>query len=147
MKSLFAAFVPALLFGLGLGLGGMTLPQKVIGFLDITGAWDPSLAFVMVGAVVVHMVSYRLIRKRPSPLLAPRFVIPTRRDLTPSLIAGSFIFGVGWGLGGFCPGPALVGTVSGNPAVLTFVASMIVGMYAHRLYEIFRSRTGSRHGN
>ncbi len=131
MSLIVAAFVSALIFGLGLGVSGMTLPSKVIGFLDITGAWDPSLAFVMVGAIGVHAISYRLIAKRDSPILTTKFQIPTRRELDKKLILGSVLFGMGWGVGGFCPGPALVSAVTGNSSVLIFVASMVIGVYAH----------------
>lgn len=131
MSLALAAFFSALLFGLGLGVSGMTLPSKVIGFLDVTGNWDPSLAFVMFGAIAVHSVTFRLIAKRESPLLTTKFQIPTNKDIDPKLIVGSLLFGAGWGLGGFCPGPALVSLVSGVPSVAVFVVSMIVGVYLH----------------
>lgn len=132
MNLLLTAFFSALLFGIGLAISGMTLPVKVIGFLDIAGHWDPSLAFVMMGAIAVHRVSYRLIAKRSSPIFAAKFQIPSRRDLDWKLVIGSAIFGLGWGLGGFCPGPAIVGLVTGQTAVLTFVVSMIAGVYLHK---------------
>jgi len=132
MKIFFASFGSALLFGLGLGLSGMTLPSKVIGFLDVTGPWDPTLAFVMMGAIFVHAISFRLITKRTSPFLTTSFRLPTRNDIDSMLIIGALVFGLGWGLAGFCPGPAIVGLVSGIPAVFVFVASMLVGIYAHR---------------
>ncbi len=135
MKVIVAAFISAFLFGVGLALAGMTLPGKVIGFLDLTGNWDPSLALVMVGAITVHAVSFRLIMKRPSPLFSPKFLVPTRRDIDAKLVVGSLIFGVGWGLGGFCPGPALVAFATGQPKVLYFVASMCAGVVFHRLYS------------
>ncbi len=143
MSLVLAAFLSALLFGVGLGVAGMTLPEKVIGFLDVTGHWDPSLAFVMVGAIAVHGLSYRLITKRESPMLTPNFQIPTKRQIDPKLILGSVLFGVGWGLGGFCPGPAIVGVVSGTPSVLVFLASMIIGVYLHRIYDKSRNSRGS----
>lgn len=136
MKIFFASFGSALLFGLGLGLSGMTLPSKVIGFLDVTGPWDPTLAFVMMGAIVVHGISFRLITKRTSPFLTTSFRLPTRNDIDSRLIIGALVFGLGWGLAGFCPGPAIVGLVSGIPAVFVFVASMLVGIYAYRF--VFR---------
>jgi len=132
MKIFFASFGSALLFGLGLGLSGMTLPSKVIGFLDVTGQWDPTLAFVMVGAILVHSISFQLITKRPSPIFSTSFRLPTRKDVDYKLVVGAAIFGLGWGLGGFCPGPAIVGLVSGIPAVLVFVGSMVAGIYAYR---------------
>lgn len=137
MKLFLAAFISSLIFGLGLGVSGMTLPAKVIGFLDITGAWDPSLLAVMVGAISVHFIAFRLITKRKNPLVADKFQVPTRRDLDWKLIVGSAIFGAGWGLGGFCPGPALVGLVTGKSSVVIFVVSMVAGIY---LYKIFDSK-------
>ncbi len=132
MKALFAAFGSGLVFALGLGISGMTRPVKVIGFLDFFGAWDASLAFVMIGAIAVYFVAYRWgTTKMRAPLLAPAFALPKRGDLDPRLIGGAAIFGAGWGLGGFCPGPALTSLASGAPAVLIFVAAMVVGMYLH----------------
>lgn len=130
-----AAFVAGLLFAVGLALAGMTQPSKVVGFLDFFGSWDPSLMMVMGGAIAVHFVLYRVILKRKSPLLAERFQIPTRRDLTPQLVGGSALFGVGWGLGGFCPGPGLASTATLGGHALTFVVTMTLGMLAHRLLE------------
>jgi uncharacterized membrane protein YedE/YeeE len=123
-----AALLSGLLFGVGLGVSGMTLPAKVIGFLDVAGDWDASLAFVMVGAIAVHAVLYRLVRRRPVPLFDGTFHVPTRRDLDARLVVGAALFGVGWGLGGFCPGPALVSLGSGSGAAVLFVAAMLVGM-------------------
>lgn len=128
MKNLLAVFISALLFGLGLGVSGMTLPSKVIGFLDIGGAWDPSLMAVMIGAILVHSIAYALISRRSGPVLAATFQVPTRRDLDWKLILGAAIFGIGWGLAGFCPGPALVGLASGKLSVGVFVISMLMGM-------------------
>jgi hypothetical protein len=132
MSLLLAAFFSALMFGLGLGVAGMTLPSKVIGFLDVTGNWDPSLAFVMIGAIAVHSVSYRLITMRASPILTANFQIPAKRQIDPKLILGSLLFGAGWGLGGFCPGPAIGAAVSGVSSVLVFLVSMIAGVYLHQ---------------
>ncbi|MEN9835858.1 MAG: hypothetical protein RL011_2051 [Pseudomonadota bacterium] len=134
MKIIIAAFLSAFVFGIGLALSGMTLPSKVIGFLDLTGNWDPSLALVMAAAVSVHAVTYRLIMKRPSPILSAKFLVPTRRDIDAKLVVGSIIFGVGWGLGGFCPGPALVALATGQAKVLVFVAAMCGGIVLHRVY-------------
>jgi uncharacterized membrane protein YedE/YeeE len=138
--SLPSAFVTGLCFGVGLILGGMTLPSKVVGFLDVTGDWDPSLAFVMGGALVVHLALYRWILRRPAPLLDVRFHLPTRRDLDPRLFAGAAIFGAGWGLAGYCPGPALVSVAAGSRP-LTFVAAMIAGMLLFKLQERLTART------
>jgi uncharacterized protein len=129
MRNSVISFVVGLVFALGLGLSGMMMPAKVIGFLDITGAWDLSLALVMVGAIAVHAVLYRLIRKRMSPLLGGKFQVPTRQDIDARLLLGGALFGVGWGLGGFCPGPALASLTTGAPLVLGFVASMLGGMW------------------
>lgn len=124
-----AAMAAGLLFGVGLGVSGMTLPSKVVGFLDVTGNWDASLAFVMVGAIAVHTLLYRAVRSRPSPLFDGRFHVPTRKDLDPRLLLGAALFGVGWGIGGFCPGPALVSLASGGGAALLFVVMMLLGMW------------------
>ena len=115
------------LFAVGLGISGMTQPSKVLGFLDIFGAWDPALMFVMGGAVAVNFVGYRLAVGRPHPLLATRFDIPTRRDIDWQLIGGAVLFGVGWGIAGFCPGPALVALAGGSADVMLFVAAMFIG--------------------
>lgn len=121
-------------FGAGLLISGMTQPAKVIGFLDPTRGWDPSLAFVMAGAAAVYAVLFRVIRARKRPWLDVKFHLPTRRDLDVSLILGAAVFGIGWGLGGLCPGPAIVAASSGSAAGIGFVAAMLAGMYAqHRM--------------
>jgi hypothetical protein len=135
MNSLLAAFVSGLLFAIGLGISGMTQPAKVTAFLDFAGNWDPSLACVMIGAIMVHAVLYRLIRRRPVPLFASTFSVPTRTDIDPRLIGGAALFGIGWGLGGFCPGPAVTSLASGQVSVAIFVAAMVVGMYLYKLIE------------
>lgn len=135
------------LFALGLGISGMTLPSKVIGFLDITGDWDPSLAFVMGGAVIVYALAYRFVLEMPRPRLSPRFLIPTRRDITWRLLAGSALFGVGWGIGGFCPGPALVSTgagASGTSGILVFLGAMIGGVYLYKVFDLALERLKHR---
>lgn len=124
------ALVSGLLFGAGLVVSGMTLPTKVIGFLDVfSGAWDPSLALVMVGAIAVHAVVHRVMHGRPSPLWAERWSLPTRRDLDARLVLGAALFGLGWGAGGFCPGPALVSVASGAVSSLVFVGTMLLAMW------------------
>jgi hypothetical protein len=128
MKSALSAMGAGLVFGTGLGLSGMTQPAKVIAFLDIFGTWDPSLMFVMIGAILVHFGLSRWIRRRQRPLLDTRFHLPTATFVDTKLIAGSAMFGIGWGLGGFCPGPAIVTLGSGAPAAFVFVAAMAVGM-------------------
>lgn len=149
MKTFLAVFMSALLFGLALGVSGMTLPEKVIGFLDVTGRWDPSLMAVMVGAILVHSIFYRLIVKRPSPLLESKFQIPTRKDIDWKLILGASIFGAGWGLGGFCPGPAVVSLVTGEMSIVIFFASMIAGIFAYKLFDkqVFLSRSANTRSN
>ncbi|MET0530700.1 MAG: YeeE/YedE family protein [Microvirga sp.] len=133
MPLLLSAFASGLLFGLGLIVSRMVDPAKVLGFLDIVGNWDPSLAFVMGGAVAVSALGYRLAKRRGRPVLAPRLEIPTRRDLDPRLIGGAALFGVGWGLVGLCPGPALTALTFGPVHVFVFVAAMIAGMALFRL--------------
>jgi uncharacterized membrane protein YedE/YeeE len=132
MKNGIAALVVGFIFALGLGISGMTQPQKVIGFLDLFGNWDPSLIFVMVGAIAVHLVSYRIIRKRNSPLLSMKWHVPTKTEVTPALVLGAVIFGIGWGLAGFCPGPAVTALASLSVKPLVFVISMIFGMLIFR---------------
>lgn len=116
------------MFGAGLTISGMTLPSRVLGFLDVTGAWNPSLALVMLGAIAVHLVLYRVVRQRQSPLHDERFHIPTRRDVDARLIVGAAIFGVGWGIAGFCPGPALTSAAAGSFPAIVFVAAMTAGV-------------------
>ena len=127
-----SAFAVGLLFGLGLLVSGMADPAKVLAFLDVTGRWDPSLAFVMAGAVAVSATGYLVARRRGRPLLASRLEIPNRRNLDPRLIAGAAVFGIGWGLAGLCPGPALTLLTVAPAQAATFVA-MVVGMLAFRL--------------
>jgi uncharacterized protein len=133
MKANAISFVCGIVFALGLGISGMTQPSKVIGFLDVAGAWDLSLAFVMVGAIGIYFIAFRLSRKMHAPMFATRFLIPERTDFDPQLILGATIFGAGWGLGGFCPGPAITSLASGALPVVIFVASMATGIYLHAL--------------
>ncbi|MBX3130940.1 MAG: YeeE/YedE family protein [Polyangiaceae bacterium] len=127
-----------LVFGLGLVLSGMTQPAKVIAFLDVTGQWDPSLAFVMVGAISTHWLLYRFIMKRPSPLLASAYAIPSRQRIDARLLGGSALFGVGWGLGGYCPGPGLASAGALSGQALLFVGAMLAGMGVFELVEARR---------
>ena len=135
MKAL-AHFAIGLIFGIGLVIAGMADPAKVLNFLDIaaiaTGTWDASLAFVMGGAVVVTFIGYRLAWRRPAPLMDRVFHHPTQRQIDARVIIGPVIFGIGWGLSGFCPGPALTALVYGGLPALIFVAAMMVGMVAAR---------------
>lgn len=125
---LVSAYGSGALFAVGLAVSGMTRPEKVVGFLDLAGAWDPSLALVMVGAIGVHFVAHRLLRGRSTPLLDERFHFPTRKDIDRRLLLGAAMFGVGWGLGGFCPGPGLVSGGAGSPVAIAFVVAMTVGV-------------------
>ncbi len=131
MRALATSFISGIVFSFGLGISGMTRPIKVIGFLDFLGSWDPSLAFVMIGAISIFFVAFRQSRKMVSPLVAARFAIPTRNDLDSQLLLGSALFGVGWGLGGFCPGPAIVSLAAAAPPAAIFTAAMISGMWLH----------------
>jgi len=123
-------FVAGFLFAVGLVVAGMTQPAKIVGFLDFAGDWDPSLAFVMLGAIGVHAVAYRVVARRPSPVFAPKFLIPTRRDIDASLVAGAALFGVGWALGGYCPGPAITSLGAASGDVVMFVGALLVGHWA-----------------
>jgi len=122
------ALIAGLIFGVGLVVSGMSNPAKVLNFLDLFGTWDPSLAFVMGGAVVVTFIGYRLVLKRPSPLLHHTFHMPTRNDMDAKLVTGAAIFGLGWGLGGFCPGPAFTALPLGSAGILAFFPAMLIGM-------------------
>ncbi|GEO99626.1 YeeE/YedE family protein [Methylobacterium haplocladii] len=130
---LVAALGSGLIFGLGLSLSGMLDPARVRGFLDVTGAWDPSLMFVLGGAVTIAALGYQLVRRLPKPAFAPEFQIPTNRRIDGGLIGGSALFGIGWGLSGFCPGPAVAALSTGVLPVAVFVATMLIGMTAYRL--------------
>lgn len=126
---IFLALLSGLLFGLGLSLGGMTEPAVVLGFLDIFGQWDPCLAFVMAGAVVTAAIGYRLVLRRPHPLVAETFQIPTSRTIDARLIGGAALFGIGWGIAGYCPGPALASIGAGDASLLLLVTSMLAGWW------------------
>jgi uncharacterized membrane protein YedE/YeeE len=131
MTTSLASLAAGVVFGAGLALADMTNPAKVQNFLDVFGAWDPSLAFVMGTALVTSALGYRVARRRGAPLLASVFSLPDRSDLDLRLAAGAALFGVGWGLGGLCPGPALAGLLQGVPQFYVFVAAMLVGMWLH----------------
>ena len=122
-----------LLFALGLGISGMTQPQKVLGFLDVAGSWDPALMFVMIGAIAVTFVGYRLVLRRPMPVLSTRFSLPTRTRVDTKLIVGGALFGLGWGMAGFCPGPAIVALAGGSHEVALFVTAMFAGFLVQDL--------------
>jgi uncharacterized membrane protein YedE/YeeE len=130
-----ASFVCGLIFGLGLLISGMTQPAIVQGFLDVFGRWDPTLAFVMAGALVVSAVGFALARRRTRPLFAASHLWPTKSDIDRPLVLGSTLFGIGWGLAGLCPGPALENLASLSPRVIVFVIAMGAGMIAKDLWE------------
>jgi uncharacterized membrane protein YedE/YeeE len=129
MKNSIVAFICGLLFAAGLGISGMTKPERVQGFLDIFGNWDPSLVFTMGGAVIMYALLYQLSRTLTKPMFAETFSVPTRRDLDIRLLSGSAMFGFGWGLSGYCPAPALVAAGGGVAPVFVFVGSMLAGMW------------------
>lgn len=134
-----AALLAGLVFGLGLSLSGMLDPTRVRGFLDVTGNWDPSLIFVLGGAVTVSALGYLISRRLTRPLLDTRFQIPTNRVIDAPLILGSAAFGIGWGLSGFCPGPAVAALATGALPVLVFVIAMLAGMAGHAAFERARA--------
>lgn len=127
----FIAFLVGLLFGWGLLLSGMTDPGKVLGFLDLSGAWDPSLAFVMGGAIAVGFFAFALARRRTRTFLGGALHLPTATAIDRPLVVGSLLFGAGWGLAGFCPGPAIVSLASGQAKAAVFVVAMLAGMLVH----------------
>lgn len=144
MKVKIGAFLGGSVFGIGLAISGMTLPSKIVGFFDFMGSWDPSLAFVMLGALVVYTPVYRwAVRTWQRPVWAPSFSLPTRRDIDGRLLLGSSIFGVGWGLGGYCPGPAFTSVGAGSVQALTFGGSMLLGVGLYQVWMRLREgRTG-----
>lgn len=127
MKRWIAAWLAGALFGAGLALSRMIDPNVVLGFLDVTGDFDPRLAFVLFGAVATTLIAFRLVLRRPRPVLAERFQLPLSQAIDRPLVTGALLFGVGWGLAGYCPGPALVGAAAGVDTALAFVAAMIAG--------------------
>lgn len=132
---LLMAFSTGLVFGLGLIISGMTDPSKVIGFLDLAGSWDPSLAFVMGGAILVGLFAFRLARTRAQALLGGPIRLPTARHIDRRLVLGSLVFGAGWGLAGYCPGPALASLAAGGSKPLVFAIAMLAGMAIFELHD------------
>ncbi|NKF22564.1 DUF6691 family protein [Solimonas marina] len=126
------ALIAGLLFGAGLAIGGMTQPEKVLGFLDLAGRWDPSLAFVMGGGLLVAFPAFAIAARRSRPLFDVKFQIPTRRDIDKRLLIGALLFGAGWGLAGYCPGPAIAALSALHPGTLIFCAALIAGMWLQR---------------
>lgn len=140
MKGIISLLV-GIIFALGLGYSGMTQTHIVRGFLDVFGNWDWRLMGVMIGAIGVHAITFRLIRKRPSPLLNAEFHLPTKNEIDTRLILGSIIFGLGWGWAGVCPGPGIVSLASGNFQFIYFVAAMLLGMKIYQFVENKNART------
>jgi uncharacterized membrane protein YedE/YeeE len=134
------AFAAGLVFGIGLIVSGMSDPSKVIGFLDLAGRWDPSLAFVMVGAIAVALIAYRYAYKRAAPFLGGAMRLPTARHIDRRLVLGSTLFGIGWGFAGYCPGPALVSLGSGQEKAVVFTLAMVAGMALYEAVERWRSK-------
>ena len=140
------AFAAGLIFGIGLIVSGMTDPSKVIGFLDLAGSWDPSLAFVMVGAILVGIAGYTVARKRTASFLGGAMHLPTARQVDRRLVLGSLVFGAGWGLAGFCPGPALVSFGAGYDKAAVFTLAMLTGMALFEAFERSFGRAAARPG-
>ncbi len=131
-KGIVASFAAGLVFALGIGIGGMTDPLKIAAFLDVSGAWDPSVAFVMLGAVGVHAAAWAWARKRARPFWADRFHVPGNAPIDRRVVVGAAVFGIGWGLSGVCPGPSLVAVSTLDPRWLLFVGAMLGGMTLYR---------------
>ncbi len=133
MNKNFAALAAGLLFGIGLAVSEMVNPAKVLGFLDITGNWDPSLAFVMGSALAVTVIAFRVILRQPHPVLDGEFRVPTSRDIDGRLMGGAALFGIGWGMIGLCPGPAIASLAYGRTESVVFLIAMFIGLYTDRL--------------
>ena len=137
--TLIVALLSGILFGVGLSLSGMMDPQKVLGFLDLAGAWQPTLAFVMGGALMVTLPAFALIRVRSKPLLETRFYLPISQELDRPLLLGAAYFGIGWGIAGYCPGPAIASLATGSPSFAAFCVAMIGGMW---IADRFATKSG-----
>lgn len=138
MKLIYAFFT-GLVFGVGLSISGMMNPAKVLNFFDLEGTWDPSLIYVMVGAIIVTFIGYRLVWRRAGPLFGDSFQIPNSNVIDARLVGGSAIFGIGWGIAGFCPGAAIPALGTGRWEVVLFLAAVTVGFYARRLFAPLQS--------
>ncbi len=141
---LILSYIIGLIFGIGISISGMANPAKVLNFFDIAGSWDPSLAFVMGGALIVTFIGYRVVLKRPAPMMDSGFHLPTRKDLDLRLIGGSALFGVGWGIAGFCPGGALPALGTGRSEVLIFVGALVVGILVGKLLQNAMTRRSAQ---
>lgn len=140
MKNRLTEFLVGLVFGIGLIVSGMTDPGKVLGFLDLAGNWDPSLAFVMGGGIMVGLVAFMLAKKRTTSFLGGAMQLPTASQIDRRLVVGGLIFGAGWGVAGFCPGPAIVSAGAGQPKAIVFVIAMIAGMAIYEWLEARRPK-------
>ncbi|CEP34027.1 MULTISPECIES: DUF6691 family protein [Halomonadaceae] len=129
------AYAAGLLFGLGLAISGMTDPARVLGFLDIAGEWDPTLAFVLGGAVITTFIGYRLVLRRSSPFFGDKFHLPTKRELDSRLLGGAALFGIGWGLSGYCPGPAIASVVGLSTPLVAMLVAMIGGWWLAKRFS------------
>lgn len=138
MRHALPGLIVGLLFGAGLTLSGMINPARVLGFLDVAGAWDPTLAFVLFAALIPSAAAYAVSRRLTQPVMAEEFCIPQNREIEPRLIVGASLFGIGWGLVGLCPGPAIAGLVFGRSETWLFVLAMIAGMWLQRFYADLR---------
>jgi uncharacterized membrane protein YedE/YeeE len=135
MKQNWVALMAGILFGLGLGLSQMIDRERVLGFLDVTGRWDPTLLFVLGGAVGVTIIAFHFVLRLPHPLLAEKFYLPVKTDIDRPLLVGAAIFGIGWGMAGYCPGPAITALVLGIWNPVLFVAAMVAGSLAYQWYS------------
>ncbi|EDX83006.1 YeeE/YedE family protein [Synechococcus sp. PCC 7335] len=135
IKQDFLALGSGIVFGVGLGLSQMIDRQRVLGFLDLAGTWDPTLLFVLAGAVAFTVVAFRFVLRRKTPLLADKFYVPSRNDVDSRLVLGAALFGIGWGLSGYCPGPGITALVLGSWNPVLFVLALIAGMFAFSYYE------------
>ena len=135
MNRLIAVYIIGVTFGLGICMSGMANPAKVLNFFDITGTWDPSLIFVMGGALIVTFIGYQVVLGRKHPVFDSKFHLPTRKDIDPQLVGGSALFGVGWGIAGFCPGGAIPAIGTGSTDVLIFMGSLIVGIIVAKFIQ------------
>lgn len=132
MKLIIISLISGILFGIGLALSQMVNPEKVLNFLDLAGNWDPSLIFVMLGALLVTFISFRLILKRSTPLFDNKFYLAMKTEIDKPLIIGAALFGIGWGTAGYCPGPAVAGLGLGNPEAVSILGAMFLGILVHR---------------
>jgi uncharacterized protein len=139
--NLISQYLIGVLFGFGLLISGMTNPQKILNFLDLAGSWDPSLLFVMGGAVLIGLIGFYLLTQRSQAFFGGALRVPTRRDISKPLVIGSIIFGAGWGIAGFCPGPAIVSVGSGQAKAIVFVIAMLAGMWICEHFFIAHQKT------